>query len=191
MTNPTAPDEWVAIGRVARPHGVRGEVRVALLCDGAETFVECVETGQVRLWREEGEPPHADQAPLAEIESLRPHQGQMLVFFEGVEDMDGAEALRGALLGLAARDLPSPGEEEYYHFDLEGLSVIDAETGEALGRVQRVEEMPASEMLLIQPATAGEKAFRVPFVQAFVGQVDLQARTVQVSLPPGFIESQR
>lgn len=172
-------------GRVLKPHGVRGELRVALLCDGPEAFCLLAETGLARLRG-------PDQAPdrPASIVAARPHGSIMLVRIEGCESMNDAEALRGAFLSIRPHDLPPAEQDTWYFHQLEGLRVIDPQ-GQTIGAVERIEDNPAHPMLVVHPAQPDAPMFRIPFVDAFVGQVDLDAGTIQTDLPPGFAQAQR
>jgi len=194
-------DEILDFGQILKPHGVRGAVRVAPLCDGVEHLLELASTGKAlirggpqgrlepsRKATPLAPPPGAEPRPI-QIVSAQAHGTVALVLLEGCESMDDAEALRGALLCIRIEDAPQTADNEWYHHDLEGLEVVDRSLG-SLGRVERVEENPAHPQLIIRPADGGAP-FRIPFVNAFVGEVLPAEGTIRVDLPPLFIESQR
>ena len=119
------------IGRIAKPHGVRGDLIVKLLTDRAER----VAPGSVL---------HADgHGPLTVVAS-RPHQTGWIVTFEGVLDRSGAEALQGAVLRADPIDDPS----ELWAHDVIGLAVVDA-AGVRRGAVESVQANPASDLLVL------------------------------------------
>jgi len=124
------------------------------------------------------------------VESVRFHRGEALVKLAGVETMDQADALRGLVLGLRVRDLPPLADSEYYHHQLEGLDVLDAQ-GVVLGRVASVRDNPGHDLLVVVPSDGDSGAFMVPLVEAFVREVDLGRRRIVVDLPAGLAESQR
>ncbi len=100
----------VIVGIVGRPHGVRGEVTVRVLTDVAERFAEGFRLASLP-------PGAAPRSPVwLTVASARPHKRALLVRFEGIEDRDGAEALRGAELAVDARDSPAPPEDTWYHY---------------------------------------------------------------------------
>jgi 16S rRNA processing protein RimM len=120
------------------------------------------------------------------VEDLRFHDGCALIRFQGKERIEDVENLRGYLLGLPQEKLPPAGEETYYFHELEGLSALD-ENGTLIGTIQTVEENPAHPIIVIRPAD-GSPDFRAPWVAAFVKNVDLQGKTVELALPPGLRE---
>lgn len=119
------------IGRIAKPHGVRGDLMVKLLTDRAER----VAPGAVL---------HADgRGPLTVVAS-RPHQSGWIVTFEGVVDRGGAEALQGAVLRAEPIDDPT----ELWAHDVIGLAVVDMD-GVPRGTVESVQANPASDLLVL------------------------------------------
>jgi 16S rRNA processing protein RimM len=124
------------------------------------------------------------------IESVRFHAGYALVFLEGVDSVEAAERYRDCLFGLPVDRLPAGEPDTYYYHQLEGLRVVTV--GDVvLGAIERIEENPAHDMLVVRPPEPAAHPFRIPMVEAFVKTVDLAAGRVVVDLPPGLIESQR
>lgn len=147
MADPHRP---VTLAAIAGAHGVRGEVRLKLFGEGAESIraFSAFQVGDRTLT----------------LKAIRPaNQGAVAQFAE-VSDRSGAEALRGTLLTVARSALPPLPEGEYYHHDLIGLAAV-ATTGEALGQVVAVENFGAGDILEIErPAVDGKKPqrFMVP-----------------------------
>jgi len=164
-----ARPEWIEVGRVSRPHGVGGEVRIIPVSDNPERFAQ----GSVVHARPEraglGGSRLQEHMPLT-IESVRGDDDFPIVAFREVGDRDGAEALRGHLLEVCSAELPVLAEDEFYPFDLEGLVVRDPR-GIRLGRVQEVIESPAHALLAVSLESGGEAL--VPFVSAAVPDVAL------------------
>lgn len=180
---PGQPPATVAVGRVLRPHGVRGEVVVEVLSDNPERF----EAGAELLLMAPGEAgeaaPEAARRRLT-IETVRPHRGVLLVGFAGVEDRDEADLLRGEL-AVPGTDVPAPPEGTWYHFQLLGCRVADRAAGE-LGEVVDLVEDGGGLLLVV----AGEgRRVPVPFVARFLVRVDVAAREIEVDLPEGLIEA--
>ena len=166
----------LVVGRIVRPHGVRGEVVVDIRTDSpAERFV----VGSVLAT----DPTAA--GPLT-IDAVRPHQGKLLVTFEGFADRDVADRLRGVLLLIDSEDLDELTDpDEFHDHQLVGLRA-ETPDGEVLGEVTRIEHAPASDLLVLR-LTDGRTGL-VPFVQAIVGEVDLAGGKVVMTPPEGLFE---
>jgi 16S rRNA processing protein RimM len=160
----------VVVGRIGRPHGLRGDVTVAVSTDDPDgRFVP-------------GAVLDSDRGPLT-IATRRRSGGLMLLRFEGVEDRDAAEALRGTTLSVAAETLPEVDDpDEFYDHQLVGLAVRHAD-GRSLGEVVDVWHPPASPVLLVRRPDGSEEA--VPFVRALVPTVDLAEGFLVVEPPDG------
>ena len=133
MTPAAAGSKRVALAAVAGAHGVKGEVRLKLFADSAESLL-----GHDYLWVGEVQRKllavRAGQTPVAR--------------FEGIADRDSAEALRGALVEVDRDTLPALEEGEYYHADLIGLPCVDRD-GQAIGTVVAVENFGAGDLIEI------------------------------------------
>ena len=166
----------LVIGRITRPHGIRGEVVVEVTTDepgsrfvaGAVLVTDPVSAG-----------------PLT-IEAVRPHQGRLIIAFDGVLDRTGAEKLRDVRFCVDSAELPPPSDpDEYHDFQLVGLRAVDV-SGEPLGEVVGVEHGPAAELLVLARPSGGRAL--VPFVKAIVPSVDLAAGQVVLSPPAGLLD---
>ncbi len=163
--------EWIEVGRISRPHGVHGEVRIALGSDNPERFLP-----GATLYARPGRKGVAgallaEQVPLT-IETVRGNEDFPIVAFREIEDRDRAEAFSGYVLEIRSGDLPELEEDEYYPFDLIGLEARDP-SGSVIGRVVDALESPAHAILAVSLQTGGEAL--VPFVQAAVPVVDTDA----------------
>ncbi|MFF4879145.1 ribosome maturation factor RimM [Micromonospora sp. NPDC000668] len=201
----------LVIGRIGKPHGVRGEVTVEVRTDEPEarfapgTVLRTEpgatpptaserSTGVLRTESGAVPPPEPADGPgvlfrvPAEltIEAARWHQGRMLVAFDGVLDRDGAEALRGTLLVVDSADVEPPEDpEEFHDHQLVGLAVVTP-TGERLGEVARIDHAPSSDLLVLR-RPEGRTAL-IPFVRAIVPEVDLAGGRVIVDPPAGLLD---
>jgi 16S rRNA processing protein RimM len=177
----------LVVGKVGRPHGLRGEVLVNIHTDEpAQRFAP----GMVLIadpGARASAPPGAWQIPgRLTVQSARPHQGRMIVVFDGVGDRDLAEQLRDVLLWVDSADLPASGDpDEFSDHQLIGLAAVDP-AGEPLGEVLRVDHAPASDLLVLRRPD-GRTAL-VPFVQAIVPQVDVAGGRVVVTPPEGLFD---
>jgi len=166
----------LVIGQIVRPHGIRGEVVVEVTTDEPDSRYVA---GSVLVTDPAG------AGPLT-IEALRPHQGRLIVAFDGVPDRTGAEALRGVKLCVDSADLVLPDDpDEFLDFQLVGLRAVD-QSGAELGDVVGVEHGPAADLLVLRRPGGGRAL--VPFVKAIVPTVDLPAGRVVLTPPEGLLE---
>ncbi|WP_188668518.1 ribosome maturation factor RimM [Tersicoccus solisilvae] len=177
----------VRIARIGRPHGIRGEVTAEVLTDDPENrFVP----GAVL----EVEAAGSDSAdgPLT-VRSARWNKGILLLGFDEVDDRNQAERLRGARLLLDTEE-DEGDDDAWYEHELVDLDVVLAaddaddagERGRRIGRVMALQTMPAQDLLVIE-LTDGREVL-VPFVEQIVPTVDLEARRVILTPPPGLLE---
>jgi 16S rRNA processing protein RimM len=161
------------VGEVLRPHGVRGEVRVEPFTDLPERF-EWLERIYV------GEPPRP-----VDLESVRFHQGTVLLKFSGDDDRNAAEARRGQKLYVPEDEAIPLEEGEYFIHDLIGLDAYD-EAGTALGQLVEVLETGANNVFVIE-GTAGE--LLLPDIPDVIREIDFDSGRLIVALLPGLGDS--
>jgi len=172
----SAPARLV-VGRVLRPHGIRGELAVEVLSDAPDRFSPGAELGA-------GDPD--GQGPLrpVTVTAARLHLGRLLARLEGVEDRDAAEELRGVLLSIPMEAARPLAPDEFWPHQLVGLAVVDRE-GRQRGRVADVLPGTAHDLLTVA-LPSGERAL-VPAVAALV-TVELEAGRVLVDAVPGLLD---
>jgi 16S rRNA processing protein RimM len=170
----------VVVGRIGKPHGVRGEVTVDVRTDEPERrFV----AGAVLR----AEPPRGSATALSAVTVARArwHQTTLLVTFEEIGDRSAAEAARGLVLHATIPADESPEDpDEFYDHQLVGLSAYDLD-GAPLGEVSGLVHGGAQDLLTIR--TPDGRDALVPFVKALVPEVDLGARRVVVADRPGLV----
>lgn len=165
------PPRYLAIGRVLRPWGVRGEVKVEILTDWPERFalLEHVYLGE--------------EAMPCRLERVRLHQGYALLKLAGYDDRSAAEALRGQVVQVPHEEAMPLDEGEYYVYQIEGLEVWTDE-GESLGRVVEVLFTGSNEVYVVH-GPRGEVL--IPAIADVVLKVDLEDRRLIVHLMDGLI----
>jgi len=168
----------LVVGRVGRPHGLRGEVTIDVRTDDP--------AGRFAVGSTLATDP-AERGPLT-VAVARWHSGRLLIAFEGCRDRDVAEALRGTLLQIDSADLEPLGDpEEFYDHDLIGLHVVTL-AGEDVGIVADVLHH-GQDMLLVDGTGARAGAeIMIPFVAALVPEVDLASGRLVVDPPPGLLD---
>lgn len=172
--DPVEPDV-VAVGRVGKPRGVRGDVFVQPWTDAPEQRFAVDAVLQT-------DP--STVGPLT-VTAMSQAAGRLVVHFDGYDDRVGAESLRGTqlLIDAAARpQLDDP--DEFYDTELVGLRARSA-TGEELGQVREVLHAGGADYLVVD--VAGQDRL-VPFVSAIVLSVDLAAGVVEVDPPDGLFD---
>ena len=180
------PAERVAVGRVTSAHGLRGEVAVEVLSDVAGRFAP----GASLLLTARGEAPRPVVVASSRHFTSR-HKDRLLLSLQGIDDRTAAEALRGALLEVDAAAVPPAPEGSWYHFDLVGCRCTDRRAGE-LGEVVEVVEGGGGDLLrVVAPTREGEPAreLLLPFVDAYLAEVDVAGRRILWELPEGLIEA--
>jgi 16S rRNA processing protein RimM len=176
----------VVIGRIGKPHGVRGELSVELRTDEPDRRFS---VGSVlRTLTPQGGAPHGPARPEAlTVRATRWHQSRLLATFEEVTDRNAAEAVRGLLLAVEVDLAETPEDpEEYYDHQLVGLAVVTAD-GRTVGELAEVVHGSAQDLLSLRAADDGREIL-VPFVRALVPEIDLEAGRVVVTDIPGLLE---
>lgn len=167
-TGSPSPGEpvYLVVGRLRRPHGLRGEIIFEILTD----FPERLRRG-TRVYVGDDYQPH-------HIRSRRSHQNHLLLAFDGYNTPEDIGKLRNLLVYVLTRERPSLPEGDYYHHQLIGLEVI-TEDGRSLGRVAEILETGgASDVLVVRP-DFGPQAL-IPVIEDFVPRIDLQAGVITV-----------
>lgn len=178
----------LVVGRIGKPHGIRGEVTVEVRTDEPETRFAPGSVLRTEPGANVPAHPGAYQVPgELTVEASRWHQGRMLlVAFEGVLDRNVAEALRGTLVGVDRADVAPPTDpEEFHDHQLVGLAVVTP-AGERLGEIVRIDHAPAADLLVLR--RPGRRDVLIPFVQAIVPEVDLAGGRVVVDPPSGLLD---
>jgi 16S rRNA processing protein RimM len=170
--------ERVAVGRVLRPHGVRGEVVVQVLSDVPDRLAP---GSRVKAsW--EGKPSRPARELL--VETYRPHKTGAVVRFAGAEDRDRAEELRDALLDVDRSEVPDAPEGTYYWYQLLGCRCWA--DGEDLGEVTDLVEDGGGLLLVV---SKDGRHVPIPFVQSFLKEVDVERGRIELDLPEGLLEA--
>ena len=170
--SPQGEPVFLAVGKLGRPHGVRGEVVLILMTD----FPERLRPG-ARIFLGE------DHLPI-QIRSRRESQGNLLLKFEGYDTPEAAGELRNQFLFVHAEDRPVLPEGEYYHHQIIGLSVID-EQGKLLGKVTDILSTGSNDVYIVQPDSGPE--ILLPATEEVILDIDLQNGQIRVHLIPGLL----
>lgn len=162
----------VVIGRIGRPHGLRGEVTIEPRTD--EPDLRFASGGLVFAGDRE-----------ISIDRSAWQGSRLVVKFAGIDDRDSAEGLRGVLVEVdrPAGEVPDD-PDEFYDSDLMGVRVLHVD-GRELGEVREVLHLPGQDVIAMD--CSGREVL-IPFVREFVPEVDLGARTMTIDPPEGLLE---
>jgi 16S rRNA processing protein RimM len=159
---------WVALAEVARPHGVRGEVRLNLFNAESDLLLDMDEV-LVRL-------PDGKEHEVS-IDQARRADKTILLKLHSVDDRDRAEEIRGATICVPREKFPPLAEGEFYACDVEGS---EARLHDArIGVVERLAEYPTTHVLVVKKDDGS--SIEVPLTGAYVERVDTEARVVTLS----------
>ena len=176
MSVPHNPStDTVVVGRIGRPHGVRGEVTVEVRTDDPD--LRFVPGAVLRT-----DPP--ERGPIT-IAGVHWHSGTLLLRLEGVDSREAAEAVRNTELVVPVAELPEIEDpDSYYDHQLVGLTARlpdDAVLGEVTAILHE-----AQDLLVVRRVEGGEVL--IPFVSAIVPTVDLAGGFLVVDPPEGLLE---
>ena len=167
------------VGRLVKAHGLKGALKIELYTDDPDR--RFVPGARFTLQVPTSSPWHGKTLELTE---LRWYNGHAVGFFVDVPDRTAAETLVKAILWVDQEVTEeAPEEDAWYDYQLVGLRAL--RDGTEVGRVIRVDHLPAQDLLVVK---AGEREVLVPFVAAFVPTVDLKAGTVTLTPPAGLFE---
>ncbi|MBC2643729.1 MULTISPECIES: ribosome maturation factor RimM [unclassified Rhodococcus (in: high G+C Gram-positive bacteria)] len=171
----------LVVGRVAKSHGIKGEIVVEVRTDEPE---DRFAVGAVLR----GHKPREQAVSTYTVEAAREHSGRLLLRLEGVSDRTGADALRGTLFVIDSSELePSDDPDEFYDHELEGLAVRLAD-GTEVGTVIEVLHSAAGELLSVRRAGEEPGELLVPFVAAIVTSVSVADGVVEIDPPEGLLD---
>lgn len=169
----SAEPRFLVIGRIVKPHGINGEVRVEIHTDLPErfTWLETVYLGK-------------DEPYVIAVKSVRFHKGWALLKLDGYDSREDAEELRSKWLQVPYDEGVPLEEGEYYLYEAVGLSVY-TDGGEYLGDVTEILETGANNVFAIH-GPQGE--ILLPDTAEVIREIDFDARRVLVHLLPGLIQ---
>jgi 16S rRNA processing protein RimM len=168
----TGEPDYLVVGRLRRPHGLRGEMLMELETD----FPERLRAGATVYLG----PRHAP----AVIGSSRGVSGGLLVRLNDIDTRDAAGQHRNEIVYVAASDRPPLENGRYYHHQIVGCRVVD-EHDLAIGRVTEILQTGANDVYVVQRSPGGEELL-LPAIDTVVLQIDAESRVIRVRLPEVF-----
>lgn len=168
-------DRLITIGQIIKPHGYMGEVKVKILTDNPEYFMELE---QVTLTDGTGK-----SNPLpSSIMSCRFHKKGALMVFDAIRSQDDAEKCRNWLVQIPFSLLKKPTKDEYYVSDLEGMQVQNTD-GQTLGTLTTVMWGGPQDVYEIKDENGN--TCLVPACKEFIKNVDVKNKRMTINLIDG------
>jgi 16S rRNA processing protein RimM len=164
----------IEFGRITKPHGLRGEVKLRLHWEQSDALAAATTLTLVA--------PDGERRQL-ELQHARRVDKGYLVKFRGIDDCDGAEALRGHLVELPRAALPQLEPGEFYLCDLVGMSVQVA--GAEHGKVVEVMSHPSVDSVIIE-LSDGRRAEQT-LAEPWLVSVDVERGVIELSTADAFI----
>lgn len=159
--------QYLEAGKIVNTHGIRGEVKIQSWGDSPE-FLCTFSTL------------YLDGSPVRVL-SARPHKGCVIAQLEGIHDVNEAMALKNKVVSIARADAKLP-KGSFFLADIEGMTVLDAATGETLGTVTEILTPPAHNVYVV---TGKGKRYLIPAVDAFVTETNVDEGYLKVNLIEG------
>lgn len=168
-------DDLVAIAKVVRPRGLKGEVFAELLTDFPQRF-EGLEVVAAVL-------PSAERLPL-KIESHWFQNDRLVLKFAGYDSVESAETLRDSEICVAEAEVVELEEGEFFDWQLEGCRV-EIKDGGTLGTVRELQRTGGTENLLVDGIG---RDYLIPFAESICVKVDVQNKLIEIDPPEGLLE---
>jgi len=165
--------EFLAVGKILRPHGVRGEMRFIVWTD----FPERLQPGRLVYVGKAYQPVH--------IQSLRGHESEPLIAFDEFRDRDEAALLRNQVVYVRTADLPPLPDDEIYLHRLIGLRVVRDDDSVFLGVISEILETGANDVFIVRRDNGPD--LLIPDIDPVILNIDLTQGEIRVRLLPGLL----
>ena len=174
-------EDWLVIGKIVSPEGLKGEVRILSYSDFPERFENAG-----KRWIAATEKDEPQEVKMLSGREIAGKKNLFVIRLEGVNDCDRAEALRNYVMMIPASDRPTLGHNEYMIADLVGCKVYHQPTGKLLGEVIGI--LAAGNDLLEVRNLENNEVELIPFVEAIAPFVDITQKRIEVTPPKGLID---
>jgi 16S rRNA processing protein RimM len=171
--------KYLTLGKISRPHGVRGEVRMRIITDYPEQLHD-LKTVYIGM-----SPDDKDIYPI-DLQKVRFHQDYALLTFKGITNRDQVDKFRKKAVMIDIDNAIQLEDGEYYLFQLIGLKVVVDE--QEIGFVKEVIETGANDVYVVKGDQYGE--ILVPAHEETIIKIDFDTETITMSLPEGLLPSQ-
>jgi len=155
-----SPEDLLLVGKVTRPHGLDGRLRILSFAQSEETFLK---SRTVFLGAGSGEP------RSYRVSSIRPHKNIFLLKLKALDSLEEAEKYRGASIFIKKESLVPKDEDEYYWYELIALGVY-LSTGKYLGTIRQIIPTGSHDIYVVRK---GDREILVPAIHDIVKEIDL------------------
>ncbi len=171
-------EEFVAIAKLLKTRGLRGELVAALLTDFPERFENLEKVFAVS---ENG------KISELEIEKFWFQKGRIILKFKGFDSIESAETLRNFEICIPESQAVELDTEEFFDWQLQECFVETVE-GKKIGRVREIMRTGGTEILVVEDASDAKKDYLIPFAKAICVEIDIENRLIKVDAPEGLLE---
>ena len=178
MAKKSNKPNYLILGKIVRPHGIRGELRMKIMTDYPERLVNELKTVYI------GTNPNQSDAEAYTIKSARFHKDFMLLTLDDIADRNEAERFRNQLVMIDIEHAVPLEDGEVYLYELIGLTV-KTDDGKTLGTIKDVIETGANDVYVIRSREYGE--LLIPIHDETLLKIDTEAEIVTVKLPDGLL----
>jgi 16S rRNA processing protein RimM len=169
---------FLAIARILRPQGRKGEVAAEILTDFPERFQQLPAV----FLEVPGQPPKA-----IDLERSWPHKGQIILKFSGIESIESASRLRGLQVLIPWEQRAPLSPHHYYLFELQGCRVIWERQGREIGTVTEVEPTGGVDVLHVMRPD-GKSEVLIPLAQEICTRIDIATQTIAIDPPEDLLD---
>lgn len=172
----------VSVGKVRDSHGLKGELFVVTNLDKAPPWLaQFTEfTLEFKAPSEEGK--HESQLKVFSVKKTRPHKKGFIVKSDEINDRNESDSYKGAVFYIKKSYLETQAGEDIYLKEIEGFKVFDK--GTSVGTIIGFSSNSAQDLLVVE---AGDKEVEIPFVKAFVTEIDWKNKKIEMNLPEGLV----
>lgn len=168
-------EDLVAIAKIVKTRGIRGEVVADVLTDFPDRFDGLSDVTGVG--------PDGKRSEL-KIEDFWFQKDRVVLRFAGYNSVDQSEALRGFEICVPESSTPSLGEDEFFDWQLAGCEVETVD-GQRIGKVREIMRTGGTEILVVE---GDSREYLIPFAEAICREVDIDAKRIQIDPPEGLLE---
>lgn len=168
-------EQLVAIAKITRTRGIRGEVVAEILTDFPERFAQTKRVFSVSP---------KEQIGKLDLEEFWFHKNKVILKFVGIDSIEQAQGLVGCEICIHESEVVELSEDEFFDWQLIGCTVETVEN-EKIGEVTEIMRTAATEILVVQ----GEKKdYLIPFVGSICVEIDIENKLIRVDAPEGLLD---
>ena len=161
-----------AVGKILKPQGIKGEVKVQILTSFPEHILELKQI-------------YTNASELLHVEGSRLFKNFAYIKFSEISSVEQADLYRNKELVIHEKELKTLDQDEFYHHDLTNMKVYDEQRNN-LGKVVAVESYPANDVIIMQDNHGNEKM--IPLVKNFIKEVNIKLKEITIHLVDGLLD---